>query len=144
MGEIKLENVSTVASDTAALIYYVETHPTYCPLVEPVIEAIDRAEVIGITSTITLLEVLVLPIREGNSVLIREYKSILLHSNFRLIPLTRDIAEKAAEMRAVYNLRTPDSVQIATAILNNADLLIANDKKWKRITEINIVILDEI
>ena len=29
MGEIKLENVSAVALDTAALIYYVEAHPTY-------------------------------------------------------------------------------------------------------------------
>ena len=62
MGEIKLENVSIVALDTATLIYYVEAHPTYCSLVEPVIEAIDKVEVIGITSTITLLEVPVLPI----------------------------------------------------------------------------------
>jgi predicted nucleic acid-binding protein len=144
MGEVKLENVSTVALDTAALIYYVEAHPTYCSLVEPVIEAIDKAEVIGITSTITLLEVLVLPFREGNSVLAQEYRSILLHSNLRLISLTYDIAEKAAEIRARHNLRTPDSVQVATAILNNADLLIANDKKWKKITEVNVVILDEI
>ena len=32
MGGIKLENVSTVALalDMAALIYYVEAHPTYC------------------------------------------------------------------------------------------------------------------
>jgi len=77
MGEIKLENVSIVALDTAASIYYVETHSTYCSLVEPVIEAIDKAEVIGIISTITLLEVLVLPLREGNSVLARKYRSIL-------------------------------------------------------------------
>jgi predicted nucleic acid-binding protein len=141
---IKLKNISTVALDTAALIYYVETHSTYCSLVEPVIKAIDRAEVIGITSTVTLLEVLVLPLREEDFSLAREYRSILLHSNLRLISLTHDIAEKAAEIRARHNLRTPDSVQVATAILNSADLLIANDKKWKKITEVNVVILDEI
>ena len=144
MGEIKLENVSTVALDTAALIYYVEAHPTYCSLVEPIIEAIDKTDVTGITSTITLLEVLVLPLREGDSVLAREYRSILLHSNLRLVSLTHNIAERAAEIRARHNLRTPDSIQVATAILNNADILIANDKKWKRITEVNVVILDEI
>ena len=81
MGEIKLESISIVALDTAALIYYVEAHPIYCPIVEPVIEAIDRTEVIGITSTITLLESLVLPLREGNFVLAQEYRSMLLHSN---------------------------------------------------------------
>lgn len=143
MGRIKLETGSIVALDTAAFIYYMESDPTYCPLVEPVIEAIDNAEIIGITSVITFLEVLVLPFREGNSALAREYQSILLHSNLRSISMTHEIAEKAAIIRAKYNLRTPDCIQAATAIVNNADLLITNDKKWKRITEVDVVILDE-
>jgi predicted nucleic acid-binding protein len=67
------------------------------------------------------------------------------HPNYlRLISLTHDIVEKAPEIRARHNLRTPNPVQIATAILNNADLLITNDRKLKRITEINVAILYEI
>ncbi len=144
MGKIELENVSKIALDTAALIYYVEMHPTYLPLVEPAIDAMDRSEVVGITSTITLVEVLVLPLREKDFDLVQKYKSILLHSNLQLISVSEDIAQKAAEIRAVYNLRTPDSIQIATAIVKGADLLITNDKNWKRITEIAVVVLDDL
>ena len=144
MGKIELENVSKIALDTAALIYYIEMHPTYLPLVEPTIDAMDRSEVVGITSTITLVEVLVLPLREKDFDLVQEYQSILLHSNLQLISVSEDIAQKAAEIRAAYNLRTPDSIQIATAIVKGADLLITNDKNWQRITEIAVVVLDDL
>ena len=144
MAKLELENISTVALDTAVLIYYVEMHPTYLRLIEPIIDAIDQDEVVGIASTVTLLEVLVLPLREKDFELVQEYQSILLHSNLELIPLSGHIAQKAAEIRAVHNLRTPDAIHVATAIIGGVDLPIANDKKWQRITEIPIVTLDDL
>ena len=77
MAKLELENISTVALDTAVLIYYVEMHPTYLRLIEPVTDAIDQDEVVGIASTVTLLEVLVLPLREKDFELVQEYQSIL-------------------------------------------------------------------
>lgn len=55
MGALDLASVRAVALDTAPLIYYVEEHPKYLPLVEPLIEAIDEGKIAAYTSMITLI-----------------------------------------------------------------------------------------
>ena len=59
--------------DTSIFIYFVEEHPTYLPLVEPVYEAIDGGEIQGGTSALTLLKTIVVPLRSGNESLARRY-----------------------------------------------------------------------
>ncbi len=54
----------TVGLDTAPLIYFIEANPAYLPIIEPFFEAIDNEEIAVVTSTITLLEVLVNPLRQ--------------------------------------------------------------------------------
>jgi predicted nucleic acid-binding protein len=59
--------------DTAPLIYFIEKNSRYFDVVKPVIELIVSQQAKGVTSTITLLEVLVLPLREGNNKLAQRY-----------------------------------------------------------------------
>jgi predicted nucleic acid-binding protein len=40
-------------------------------------------------------------------------------------------------------IRTPDAIQIATALQNEADLIVTNDERWKRLTEIQVVLLKD-
>lgn len=58
--------------------------------------------------------------------------------------MTKALAIKAAELRAKYNLRTPDSIQLATAIEYNADYFLTNDIRLKSVAEINSIILSEL
>ena len=47
-------------------------------------------------------------------------------------------------LRAGYAwLRTPDALQIATAIGKGAALIVSNDQRWKRVTEIEVLLLKE-
>jgi predicted nucleic acid-binding protein len=62
-----------VGLDTAPLIYLVEENPSYLEIVEAFFTAFDRGEFRIVTSTITLTEVLVHPLRRGNT----EYRSSL-------------------------------------------------------------------
>jgi predicted nucleic acid-binding protein len=50
----------------------------------------------------------------------------------------------AVTFRVKYGLKTPDAVQIATAAVSGADYIITNDKKWKKIKEVHIVLLSEL
>jgi len=112
---------SIVGLDTGPLIYYIEEHPTFLPRVAPFFEAADRGEFRLVTSLVTLIEVLVHPVREGRLDLAQEYRNVLLQSpNLTPIPLDSGIAEQAAELRAQYKLRTPDAIQIATALRSGA------------------------
>ncbi len=106
-----------VGVDTAPFIYLIEEHPVYLPAVRSLFEAADLGRLRIVTLVITLLEVLVQPLRQGDQELARQYREILLEATgLIIVPVSARIAEKAAALRAFYNLRTPDAIQAATAI----------------------------
>lgn len=54
-----------VCIDTAPFIYLIERHPRYHPIIRPLFESLAAESLVGTTSVITLLEVLVQPLRQG-------------------------------------------------------------------------------
>jgi predicted nucleic acid-binding protein len=132
----------TVGLDTAPLIYFIEEHATYLEALKEFFETVDKGEVNVVTSTITLTEVLVHPLRSHNMDLAAEYREILLNSNITTVDISSDIAEYGALLRSQYNLRTPDALQIATAIKSGAGSFLANDTKLPRIPNIDYLIMD--
>lgn len=140
-----LKNLSLIAFDTAPIIYFVEANPNYDLLITEFFQRVDDAKIIGLTSVISLCEVLVHPIRNQNTALKRRYLDILQNSpNFFTKYINSSVAERAAELRAKYNLRTPDALQIATALENNCDAFLCNDNGLKRVAELQILILDDL
>lgn len=76
MGWISRLYGTTVGLETAPLIYFVERHPKYLPLVYPFFEAVQRSDIQVITSTLTLTEVLVHPFKRGDQSLVKKYSRI--------------------------------------------------------------------
>ncbi len=90
-----------VGLDTGPLIYYIEEHPTLLAKIRPFFEAAERGEFRIVTSYITLIEVLVHPLRERRPELAAAYRDVLLHSSsLTAIALNEPIAEEAAALRA--------------------------------------------
>lgn len=140
-----LENISTAAFDTAPIIYFVEANPNYDALMTEIFQRVDDGKIAGYTSVISLCEVLVHPVRNQNHALKRRYVDILQNSpNFFTKFINSSVAETAAELRAKYNLRTPDALQIATALENNCDAFLCNDNALKRVSELRNLVLDEL
>lgn len=136
---------NTVFIDSAPLIYFIEGHTSYQSVLATLFKENDIGSFSFITSTITLLEVLVLPIRLGRGDIATQYQKLLTESsNIEIIELTTTIAARAAQLRATYNLKTPDSIQLATAMEYNADYFLTNDVKLKNIDGINILTLHEL
>jgi predicted nucleic acid-binding protein len=48
---------------------------------------------------------------------------------------------RAAEIRARYGLRTPDAIMIATAIESGATLAVTNDDAWRKVEELEVLVL---
>lgn len=134
--------VKIVGLDTAPLIYFIEEHTTYLGVLKGFFETVDKGEVNGVTSIITLTEVLVHPLRSQNVDLASEYREILLNSNITTVDISSDIAEYGALLRSQYNLRTPDALQIAAAIKSGAGFFLTNDTKLPKIPTIDYLILD--
>jgi len=96
-----LTGITKLAIDTAPVIYFTEEHPRYGPCVEHVFQAISDGAVTGVTSVITLTEVLIHPLREQNTSLAAQYRDLLLFSeHFLCLPIDPTIAEYAATLRA--------------------------------------------
>lgn len=135
----------TLFIDTAPLIYYIEGHSVYKEKLKTLFEANDKGEIKFQTSTLTILEVLVQPLKSKKSKLADQYKEILTNSeNIDIFDIDIEISIQAAKLRANYNLKTPDSIQIATAINKNADYFFTNDKDLIRVGEIEVIIPDNV
>lgn len=131
--------------DTMAFIYHFEENPTYTTFTKPLFELIEAGETRGVTSTISLMEILVKPKQLGDLAAVEDYKYALTNfPNLKLRNLDPEVAEKAAEIRARHNTRLPDAIQIATSLIEEAEAFITNDTKLRNISEIEIIIMKEI
>ncbi|HSL84955.1 MAG TPA: PIN domain-containing protein [Thermoanaerobaculia bacterium] len=131
MGLIDDLGAGPVGLDTPAFIHYIEENPRYLPLVEPVFQALDAGVLEGVTSAITLLEVLVVPYRSGNTPLAERYEALLTRGRgLRLFDLTRPLLRAAARLRATTGLKTPDALQVAAALSAGSTTFVTNDDRW--------------
>ncbi len=145
MGWIDELRGKLIALDTAPLIYFIEEHPAYCPVVEPFFEQLDKGTVQVVTSVITLTEVLVKPLRDGDTRLAEQYRDILLNiDGLTTVEVSAAVAEKAARLRSQYSLRTPDAIQIATALHTGASALLTNDIRWPALPDLHILTLEQL
>ncbi|HEY3823671.1 MAG TPA: PIN domain-containing protein [Bryobacteraceae bacterium] len=136
---------SIVGLDTAPLIYFIEENPLYLSPLRPFFDAADQGHFRIVTSILTLTEVLIHPLRQGNSPLANEYRRILLRANnVETLPVSALIAEEAARLRAKHNLHTPDSIQIATAVTAGATSFLTNDIRLTGHWIPNILVLKQL
>ena len=75
--EDALAGVARLGLDTAPIIYFVEAHPRYDALISEVFQRIADGRLVGVTSVITVTEVLAQPIRRGDLNLQRQYLDLL-------------------------------------------------------------------
>jgi predicted nucleic acid-binding protein len=142
---VALDGVTQIGLDTTPFIYFVERNPVYVDRVREVVRRIAAGTIIGHTSVITLTEVLVQPLRQGNALLAQRYCRFLTRSrNLVLDPIHGSIAERAAELRARHGLRTPDALHLATALSSNCTVFLTNDIRLQRVTEIQVLVLDDL
>jgi predicted nucleic acid-binding protein len=60
-----------------------------------------------------------------------------------MLPIDTKLAQRAVVLRARHNIRVPDALQIAAALDSGATLFVTNDHHLKRVSDINILLLDE-
>lgn len=134
-----------VGLDTAPLIYFIEENPNYLDVTDAFFKAMFDSEFSVITSVLTITEVLVYPLRQGNTALAQQYREILFNSQgLTTIEVFPDIAENAAQLRANYNLRTPDAIQMATAIRGGASFFLTNDARLPSLPALTVLVLDQL
>jgi predicted nucleic acid-binding protein len=143
MGSLNLPVSGLVYLDTSPIIYSVEKAQDFYPLLLPLWQAAKSGQIELVTSELTLLESLVVPLRRKDTVLINAFERALTAAETELAPITIDVLRDAAQLRADTNLKTPDAIHAATAMAQGCVQFITNDPAYRRVTGLNVVVLSE-
>jgi predicted nucleic acid-binding protein len=97
-----------------------------------------------VSSELILMETLVLPLRNADTFLLDAYEQLLFSEEMRLIPINQSILRQAANLRATTHLKTPDAIHAATALSVSCNQFITNDKGFRNVSGLPVVILNEV
>ncbi|GJL53494.1 MAG: hypothetical protein NPIRA02_06260 [Nitrospirales bacterium] len=125
---------SRIALDTVAFIYFLERHPTHYKSAKDLFERIEKGTIEAVASTLVLTELLVPAFRAEDLSSAQEVFRLVSHfPHLELIEVTASIAYNASRIRAESSLRTPDSLNLTTALMEQVDWFVTNDKAFTRI-----------
>ena len=145
MGSVALPTTGLVYVDANVVIYTVEKHPRYSPVLRPLWSAVSAGQARVVVSELILLETLVGPFRANDSQLAADYESFLGLPGFELVPVSSTILCEAARLRAQWpRLRSPDAIHAATALNRGAASLLTNDFGFRNIPGLNVIVLDDV
>ena len=143
--DMKVLRAKTIGLDTMLFIYHMEDHPKYSTVTEKLFEGVEHGKHSGVTSILTLIELLIKPKREGNLIAVSDYRDLVLtFPNLTVMDVNLKVSDIASDIRAKYGIKTPDAIQIATSIVGGAQNFITNDEGLKKVKDITVILLDEL
>ncbi len=124
-GSAGLRGRKRVLLDTSLWIYHFESHPMFGAAAGRILGDLEAGRFTAIASELLLLELTVLPLRQGRQDIADQYELLLSHfPNLELVPLSRGILLEASALRAAHGLRTPDAIHIATEVRAGASAIV--------------------
>lgn len=134
-----------IGLDTSIFIYHFEANQKYLPLTRSILKLVESGQSQGVISTLVVMELTVHPWRINRGDIARQYEALLINfPNLKLVDVSREVARQAAQLRAKYNLRPADALQVGTAIISGATLWVSNDKALKRLEPaIEVIVLED-
>lgn len=138
-----LGHYSSLYLDTTVFIYHLGNIETYVSLTLLLFELIEAGAVKAHTSVLSLLELNVKPYQLLRKDLALAHIALLKNvPHLEIHEISLEMADRAAALRAQYNLRTPDALHIASALSCHCDAVVGNDQGWAKVREISFLSLD--
>ncbi|MBU6475265.1 MAG: PIN domain-containing protein, partial [Alphaproteobacteria bacterium] len=121
--------VSTVYLDANAFIYLIDGDPAASGAVQPLFEALRARPGVGVTSEISLAEVLA-----GRDARTRRlYLDLMVFGQFLvLVPVSRDVLYETVDLRKVAKMKLIDAIHLATAIGSRCRHFVTRDGDFRR------------
>lgn len=94
-----------------------------------------------VTSRISRLECRAKPIQRDDSDTLAIFDALFSSTELLVLELTPSIIELATDLRAKYQLKTPDAIHYATAMEAGATAFLTGDRRFFHCTEIPVEIL---
>ena len=139
-----IRRLNTVLLDTSACVYFLD-EPVGSPrsrVVSPFVRAAERGKLRLLLSPVTVAELLVRPMRDRHAE--DEARArLFVEAICQTVDLTSSGAVEAARLRAAYAMSMPDALILAAAVASDVDAVLGNDRRWKRIPDIDYRHIDD-
>jgi predicted nucleic acid-binding protein len=127
--------------DTMILIYFLEQtghfHTRAASRLAILLAAGDEMAV----SDLVRMECRVGPLRSGNRSTLGIFDVFFARPDIQIIPATPAVFDQAAQIRASYGFKTPDSIHLAAAVESGCDRFLTHDARLSRFTGITVEIM---
>ncbi|MDX2259767.1 MAG: type II toxin-antitoxin system VapC family toxin [Hyphomicrobiaceae bacterium] len=93
--------------------------------------AIEAGEIVAVTSELTVAELLVAPLRQGQASIVDLYLELLTPGsspNLLIVPVDRLVLVRSAQHRAERGGRLPDAIHVATALAAHCQFILSEDR----------------
>ena len=135
-------HVPSVLLDTSVLIYYLEGIEPYNLLAKEIFQDIVDENVTGFLSVISITEFVAKPLVTGKVIDIEDFKQFLASLPIQVLEVNYEIAERAGKLRSQYpSVPTPDALIVATALENDCDIFVTNDKRLKKLEVYGLTVI---
>lgn len=130
--------------DTTPVIYFIQQNEYYFEKVAKIFAFLNETNIKVVSSDITTAEACVHAYRIGKFEWLNDFNNLMNLLNVEILHTSEQIAIKTAQIRAKYDkFKTPDSLQLATAVISNCDIFLTNDKRLCQFDEIKCVTIDD-
>lgn len=132
-----------ICLDSSCIISLVENDPNWGLKVASRIAVLRNAGAAIATSDLSRSECLVGPLMSGDAGLLANYQTFFASPTIQILPLTSEVCEKAAELRAASNatLKLPDCLHLAAAIKSGCSIFITHDVRLAKCLAINVEVI---
>jgi predicted nucleic acid-binding protein len=90
-------------------------------------------------SRLSMMECLVKPLREQNTIDIERYRDFFASTGLHIIDVNALVLETATLLRARHGLRTPDAIQAATALtIKSPVTFLTGDRQFRKVPGLNV------
>lgn len=114
--------------------------PTRAPLVARLASSLGVPGSL-VTSRLSRLECRSKPLRAGDAAVLAHFDVFFAGIELVLLDVTAAVVERATELRAKYNLKTPDALHCATAAEAGVAAFLTGDRALARCSEVPVEVL---
>ncbi|MBD6616934.1 type II toxin-antitoxin system VapC family toxin [Komarekiella sp. 'clone 1'] len=141
MGILNAIQGTRVYLDTNIWIYALEGYPAFVQNLTQLFQNIEQGNLSVITSELSLAEALVKPFQNQDLAQQKTYKQFISNSrNLTVIPVSRQVLIEAAQLRASVNIKLPDAIYAATALLSQCSTFLTNDQRFESVPSLSVVV----
>lgn len=140
----RLRQVDIVGLDTMVFIYAFERHSDYGSLAQAIFRALEGGLCRGCVSVLALGEVLTGVKKAHNPELLLRYRDIFQRfPGLSVADADAAVMERMSDLRARYDIPTPDAIHLGTALARGASAFVTNDVRLQKVTEVEVLVLAE-